>query len=231
MRISDLVVFITLALVVSAGPLGKGPAKSPAKSPATPAANLPASNSKASNQGKSSAPNKKAPSLPSLKGLPPGTKVVAFDEDKGHYHAFDHKMTKLGSVPHPDGKKKSSSGSSTASSKTDKKDKKDTTSAPKPAMKKQKRDTNTCTNLSKDDVQKCRFSKFTTHHPLIILPPVPGWKDILATAQKNWGTGSYNLATNPDDVRSAFLPWFVQIGLTSLSTKTSVPNRVFKPTL
>jgi len=45
-----------------------------------------------------------------------------------------------------------------------------------------KRATGSCSDMSSDDVQK-----------------LPGWNTLKSTAEKNWGTGSYNVVTNDKD--------------------------------
>lgn len=62
----------------------------------------------------------------------------------------------------------------------------------------------TCTNLSTAEVQtrRCFFDSIyqpQAQHCIVYL--VPGWNKIVEYAQKNWGKGSYNLATNPPEVR------------------------------
>jgi len=113
--------------------------------------------------------------------------MIAYDSEKGHYHAYNHQMKHLGSVKHPGGPKgpsKGTSKSSASSGATSKGASKKLTSAP--SRKLAKRDNTTsgavCSPLSVDDVQK-----------------LPGWKAAVAAAQKSWGTGSYNLKTNDPD--------------------------------
>ncbi|KAJ6532890.1 hypothetical protein DFH09DRAFT_1284519 [Mycena vulgaris] len=57
-----------------------------------------------------------------------------------------------------------------------------------------RRDVNgACVDMSSDDVQKCESSN-------VPLPTqVPGWNTLKSIAEKNWGTGSYNIVTNDKD--------------------------------
>lgn len=76
---------------------------------------------------------------------------------------------------------------------------------------------NTCQALTKDDLKKrkpilCPNQTMSdTYRPII----VPGWQKLEDTAKKNWGKKSYNLVTNPDEVRyspSAFQLGYLGIG-------------------
>ena len=112
-------------------------------------------------------PTAKRPQLPSIPGLPKGASVIAYDSEKGHYHAYNHQMKHLGSVKHPGGPKGQSKGtskSSATSGATSKGASRKLTSAP--SRKLEKRDTSAavCSPLSVDDVQKCVLILIKSNH-------------------------------------------------------------------
>jgi hypothetical protein len=61
-----------------------------------------------------------------------------------------------------------------------------------------------CATMSSDDVQKCGspFFYYTSTSPHNFCFLVPGWQTLKDTAEKNWGSGKYNVVTNDKDVRS-----------------------------
>lgn len=67
-----------------------------------------------------------------------------------------------------------------------------------------RRDSGLCSALSTDDAKKCQciFSYFDSFEVslMLVLNEVPGWQKLEDTAKANWGSGKWNIATNPEAV-------------------------------
>ncbi|KAJ7574130.1 hypothetical protein C8J56DRAFT_1033343 [Mycena floridula] len=225
MRVISLITLISLAVVVSTAPLQK-PSKTNALATKAPASKLPATKvqsalsakAKPGPASKAGKPHrwgkaKKVTHRPAsaFKGAPKGAVFLGMDAKSGHFHAFSHQMQKLGSFKHP-GIAKAASKSPKGKASTAAKGDKSSTAAKAPGKVASKASSTSkapaagkTSNKVKRHFKLVRRADSSPCQPLSVdnVQKIPGWSTVVAAAQKNWGTGSYNLVTNDPDFKDA----------------------------